>query len=335
MDSTNGLHTCKICTKNFSSYKSLWNHNKKFHLDNKNIVQTNDNKQVIIPQTIDNKIEMKCIESLICKYCKKKFSHRNSRWKHETTCKTKIIQETITPEILLNLQKKNQELEDKITKLENDSKIINNKNITKNSNNNTSTNNGTINNITINQFGNENIHALSVKEIKQLIKNDNYLIDIIKLLNFNEKYPENHNFCNTSLEGKYISVFNSDSNKIEKINKNDFYDKVLCNSFIKMDNLSLVLELNDDVKEQIKEKYRDHLDNKLTHIKDIFYKDKIYKKNYKTNINELSYNKNKIVLDTWATVPDVEKQDDELSDSENSVNSKYSAFTADSSSNSE
>jgi hypothetical protein len=43
-------------------------------------------------------------------------------------------------------------------------------------------------------------------------------------------------------------------------------------------------------KEQIKEKYREHLDNKLTHIKEIFYKDKIYKKSYKTNINELAYN---------------------------------------------
>jgi len=155
------------------------------------------------------------------------------------------------------------------------------------------------------------------------------LIDIVKLLNFNEKYPENHNFCNTSLEGKYISVFNSNSNKIEKINKNDFYDKVLCNSFDKMDNLSLILELNNDVKEQIKEKYREHLDNKLTHIKDIFYKDKLYKNNYKTNINELAYNKNKIVLDTWSSVPVIEKPLDE-SDSEESVNSKYSAFTSDS-----
>jgi hypothetical protein len=93
--------------------------------------------------------------------------------------------------------------------------------------------------------------------------------------------------------------------------------------------LSLILELNNDVKEQIKEKYREHLDNKLTHIKDIFYKDKLYKNNYKTNINELAYNKNKIVLDTWSSVPVIEKPLDE-SDSEESVNSKYSAFTSDS-----
>lgn len=128
-------------------------------------------------------------------------------------------------------------LENKIKELE--SKINNNKIITTN-------NNGIINNITnitINQFGKENINTISIKEIKELIKNDNYLIDIVKLLNFNEKYPENHSFCNSSLEGKYISIFNSSTNKIEKLNKNDFYDKVLCNSFTKMDNLSLILEI--------------------------------------------------------------------------------------------
>ena len=311
---------CEFCNKFYSSTNSLWNHNKKFHKTNDNIIQTNDNiiqTNDNIIQTNDNKNEIKSKQSINCKYCKKEFSHRNSRWKHEQSCKTKIIHEPNKIELL----------EMKIKELEN--KINNNKIITKNNNN--TTNNGIINNVTINQVGNENIHKLSIKEIKELIKNDNYLIDIIKLLNFNDKYPENHNFCNTSLEGKYISVFNSDTNKIEKINKNDFYDKVLSNSFIKMDNLSLVLELNNDIREQIKEKYRNHLDNKLTHIKDIFYKDKLYKKNYKTNINELSYNKNKVVLDTWATVPDVEIQDNESSDSEESINTKYSAFTSDSS----
>ena len=129
-------------------------------------------------------------------------------------------------------------LENKIKELE--SKINNNKIITTNNNNGIINN---ITNITINQFGKENINTISIKEIKELIKNDNYLIDIVKLLNFNEKYPENHSFCNSSLEGKYISIFNSSTNKIEKLNKNDFYDKVLCNSFTKMDNLSLILEI--------------------------------------------------------------------------------------------
>jgi hypothetical protein len=305
-------YQCNICNKNYSSSNSLWNHNKKFH----NMVTT---FTTITPQTTTHVSQNTTQNKNQCTYCKKILSRHDSLMRHQKICDSKIDQENK----ITQLENKNKEFENKIMELE--SKINNKTNSKINNKINTQTNNnnnGTINNITINQFGKENINAISVKEIKDLIKNDNYLVDIVKLLNFNEKYPENHNFCNTSLEGKYISVFNSDTNKIEKINKNDFYDKVLCNSFSKMDNLSLILELNNDVKEQIKEKYREHLDNKLTHIKEIFYKDKIYKKNYKTNINELAYNKNKIILDTWTAIPEIENHD---SDSECSA--KYSAFT--------
>jgi len=208
----------------------------------------------------------------------------------------------------------------------------NNKNNKIITNSNNSTNNGTINNITINQFGKENMNALTYKNIKRLIKNNNYLVDIIKLLNFNDKYPENHNFCNTSLEGKYISVLNSDTNKIEKFNKNEFYDKVLCNSFEKLDHISMLLEFDKEMKEKIKAKYKENLDNKLTHIHDIFHTNKLYKQSYKTNINELSYNNKNLVLDTWSAIPEIENLDSDT-ESIDSINSKYSAFTSDSSDN--
>ena len=324
MDIHDRSYSCETCNKNYASYKSLWNHNKKYHTSNLEGHNTFDNTYNTSHNTFDNTLHNTSL-NYNCKFCNKEFKNYQNRWKHETkVCKLKTS-DTLFIKLEKTIQK-NEVLENKIKELENK---VNNKTINTTNNNNITNNqnNGTINNITINQFGKENINALTIKDIKQLIKNDNYLVDIVKLLNFNEKFPENHNFCNTSLEGKYISVFNSNTNAIEKINKNDFYEKVLCNSFDKMDNLSLILELNKDVKEQIKEKYKEHLDNKLTHIRDIFYKDKIYKKNYKTNINELSYNKNKVVLDTWATVPEITNED-ELSDSETS---KYSALTSDSS----
>jgi hypothetical protein len=31
MDKKDRLFICDICNKNYSSYKSLWNYNKKFH----------------------------------------------------------------------------------------------------------------------------------------------------------------------------------------------------------------------------------------------------------------------------------------------------------------
>jgi hypothetical protein len=92
------------------------------------------------------------------------------------------------------------------------------------------------------------------------------------------------NFCNTSLEDKYVSVFNADTKSIDKINKNSFYDKVLCNAFEKMDNLCLLLELDEDIKNNIKQKYRDHLEKKFSHINETFYTNKIYKKNYLLSI---------------------------------------------------
>ena len=133
-----------------------------------------------------------------------------------------------------------------------------------------------------------------------MIKNNNPLIDIISLLNFNENLPENHSFCNTSLEGDYVSVINTDNNKIEKKNKHEFYDKVLNSSFDKIDQISIILELDNDIKELLKDKYKKHLDKKMNHIKNTFFTDKVYHNSYKTNINELSYNNKDIISITWS-----------------------------------
>lgn len=34
MENNNGLHYCEKCNKKYSSYKSLWNHNKNYHTNN-------------------------------------------------------------------------------------------------------------------------------------------------------------------------------------------------------------------------------------------------------------------------------------------------------------
>ena len=58
--------------KNYSCYKSLWNHNKQFHI--KNILKSNG------LVTEKNKKELK---SLICIYCNKEFKHKQNKWEHE------------------------------------------------------------------------------------------------------------------------------------------------------------------------------------------------------------------------------------------------------------
>ena len=38
MSNIDGLHICKICNKQYSCYKSLWNHTKKIHTPNNAII---------------------------------------------------------------------------------------------------------------------------------------------------------------------------------------------------------------------------------------------------------------------------------------------------------
>jgi hypothetical protein len=52
---------CKICNKLYSSYKSLWTHNNKFHFH----------------------VDIKIIK---CKYCSKIFNHKQSKSRHQKTC---------------------------------------------------------------------------------------------------------------------------------------------------------------------------------------------------------------------------------------------------------
>ena len=74
---------CSYCDKIYKSYQSRWNHMHKEH---------NNNKITCIPH-IKNVIK-KCIPKktlkkrniLECKYCKKIYSNRQNRWKHEQKC---------------------------------------------------------------------------------------------------------------------------------------------------------------------------------------------------------------------------------------------------------
>jgi hypothetical protein len=92
-------HNCKICKKDYKSYKSLWTHNKTFHSNSQPIVNINANQQ-----NINND------KKLICKYCSNIFSFRQSKWRHEKTCKSKIIKgelDSVKEELTLIKKTKN------------------------------------------------------------------------------------------------------------------------------------------------------------------------------------------------------------------------------------
>ena len=135
-------YKCNICNKLYASYKSLWDHNKKFH---KNVVN-NENKNVTIETnnvtmetknvTIETKNVVKIKKNpLECEYCKKIFANRHSKSEHKRkSCKSKPINNNISiknnpTDALLDklniLEKKNIELEKSLNELK--ELFINNK----------------------------------------------------------------------------------------------------------------------------------------------------------------------------------------------------------------
>ena len=298
MDNNDGSLSCKVCNKIYSSYKSLWNHNKKFHplhvVKRGSFVQ---NDVVVcgtfeVPYKKHDKVPQ-------CKYCNKQFNDRSNKSKHEKICKNKkhIIVE------ILNVKNENELLK---------SQIINNVQHTQNINNGIINNNNQINNnIIINQIGRETLDGLSLKDILSITKDGNNMpITCIKKVNFNKKFPENHSFCTTTLEGKHFTRINHKTQKPEKINKVDFINEVLDSSLRFINNISLMIEFDESFRDNIppehQQKIKDILNNQNK-----FHEAK-NKKAFFNCINDMSYNFKDIILETWKLIQPLDNKQNEI-----------------------
>ena len=67
-------YLCKVCNKDYSSYKSLWNHTKKYH--NNDVKNVKENVKNVKENVKENK-------SLTCEYCKKVFNNRPAKSIHK------------------------------------------------------------------------------------------------------------------------------------------------------------------------------------------------------------------------------------------------------------
>ena len=289
-------YSCILCKKNYKSYQSIWNHNNKFH----------PNINITIP-VIDNKIrKFNCIN------CNKKFTRKDNMIFHqENNCKNKS---NIDPKIL---QKELIELRKEVNDLKTN-KSNTTINIDKTANiNNGNINNGTIN-IIINKPGTENLLELNDKEIKDIFGNKlEGVITFVKLLNFNERLPSNHSFCSTSLEGPYLSIYNTDNSIVDKDRKKYFFEDLLSRSVNKME------ELYKKYKNKFKEDKQQQIEadiNTLKYIKDKDMNDSLLKEMLK-KLNLLSYNYRQIILNTWENYKTSGKKiktfEEELEDNEN------------------
>jgi len=260
-------YRCNLCIKRYSSYQSLWIHNKKFHDSN------SPKKSENSPKKSENSPK-----NYNCRYCKKYYYNKNSRWSHEQKCINNNKQ-------IINNQN------------------INNQNIQNNINNQQINNHQK--QIIINQIGCESIDCLPIKDILKILSDGNNMpITCIKKLNFNKNIPQNHSFCTTTLEGKHFTRINHITQKPEKINKNDFIDEVLTSSLKFISNISFMTEFDDDYKNKIPIEYQNKmkyiLDNQHK------FADPKTKKAFFNCINDMSYNFKDIILETWKLIQPVD-----------------------------
>jgi hypothetical protein len=223
-------HLCKICNKTYSSYQSLWIHNKKYH----NELKITSHSKVILRSSKSNpKVTIESSESnpnkLGCKYCNKIFKYKQGRWKHEQNCQEKLQKE-------FTIKKHDQEIEilkNKVKELEN--KKTNTKSTTNIKVNGNLFNSGNkmdiSNKFVINKTGSEIIDQITYNEVSTIFDNEiSSVIKLIELVNFNENKPENHSFCSTALESPYLSFYNTDTNSVNKERKRYFFEEVVCKS---------------------------------------------------------------------------------------------------------
>ena len=224
---------CKICNKEYKSYKSLWTHNKTYH--SKKNVNTNDD---IVNNHVNKNDNL---DILKCKYCSKILAARQSRWRHEKICKSKNIK-------------------NKLDKVEQELSIIKQTNITNNTNN---INKGKIYNTTnIVKFGSEDILKIlnESKPLKILNSRLLALEESIKTTHFNKDKPEYQNIRISNLRSNVAQIY--DGENFNTVNQYSAINELINNH---VDAITVLLEENQD---KLSNKTIERLDEFIEKIND-------------------------------------------------------------------
>jgi hypothetical protein len=269
-------YNCNECKKKYSSYNSLWNHNKKFHT-NKSIEINNDNK------------------SFKCDYCNKYYTNKYILKNHYKTCSIKHYNEQNNDELcnndnelllkiklteketeLIKLEQMNKEKEILKLKLElkttQNTTNINNNNI-KNINSQLNSNNVNINNnFKIISIGRENLQELLSQIEKKIIMNSrfNCLEELVNIVHCKE-YDQFKNILITNLKDDYAYKYCDKLNKFITIKKNEIIHDLVAERLENIreiyEELSTTNKINDSTKKLIKE-FLNKMTNEDKYIED-------------------------------------------------------------------
>ena len=270
-------YKCNICNKLYASYQSLWKHNKKFHdilTPAKLHLTSNDSKMT------SNNFNTKIISKYICQYCNNDFTRKNNLNYHiKNRCKEKIKKDKENDFYRQQIEKLTNDLEK--LKKKSTKKIINYNTLNNNSNNNTNNNLTNINNI-----GKEKLSDLTIDERKYIMSHGlNSIISLAEHLNFNEKIPQNHNFCVSALNDKHLNTIDNKTHKIIKQRKKEIFDQILVAHIDKLEKINKNINYKD-------------FNDVLIKLKNFIFL-KQGKKEYFSQLNMLAYNKRNLIIKTW------------------------------------
>ena len=229
---------CDYCNKIYKSYQSRWNHIKKYHNSDVNIVNNNVNKNVYNLENVNNFVN-NVNNKTGCKYCNKSFSTRQSKSRHENYfCKNINSEENNEIHIIKNQMEElkkahNNEINELKNMLQKALKI-HPKTLQKINNqlNATNMNNGTINNITntqIFQIGNENLNDVLTQKQKLKILNRQAmsLNEIVDMVHVSNNYNQFKNVYVTNLQSSFCYKYDDNTKTFIAVNKNELLDELV------------------------------------------------------------------------------------------------------------
>ena len=226
---------------------------RKLPVFSNNLVTQNYPKMLLkdnFEKNIKNTIKKKKPKNIKCKYCPKKFTTKNSCYRHQKHyCKFRKNDELV-------IFKKHDEVNALKEKLANLEKIIESKHQTKIIQNADKIENHQT--IVINNYGSENLNYITKNYITDLIKSGPYT-SIPKLMNkihFNEEHPENHTVAITNIKSKYGSIRKDDRWQVMLIK--DLLEDILINKFDFIDEIFPII--SEDLPEYKKNCYKDFSD---------------------------------------------------------------------------
>ncbi len=268
--------TCEKCQKTYSSSQSLCNHRRiKHRLPNEAVLEASE-------AILADKKSVSINNLLICHYCDKKYSHRQSRYKHEKKC----LKNTSLIKLENNSVTENQN--------QNKNQIVNgtlNNGAINNGTINGTLNNGTINNITINNFNADNTEYFSDKFKNKILNyfknNDKFHLpvpNVVQNLKFNPNHKENNNMKITNMKNKVGQKY--ENNKWIYCKKNDIFNDAH-KMAVKMIE-EWINEKPTDSKQDILDGFNDYLKVNRNYIKKVIFEEinqlgYVYYKNYMDN----------------------------------------------------